>query len=147
MNVILKRRQLILATLVVALGAAVFVNWYFTNSSDNVAGVNDTTNEYVQNLGEAKYVNSDKVETDKKEDVTEPATKKPVSETKPVTSTTSPTTTIVLSRRTGTPSRITVAKNTEDLRYNSSALRCVFNFVKTVVVATTSKTIPIPSAS
>ena len=54
-----------MATLVVALGAAVFVNWYFTNSSDNVAGVNDTTNEYVQNLGEAKYVNSDKADTDK----------------------------------------------------------------------------------
>lgn len=57
-----------MATLVVALGAAVFVNWYFTNSSENIAGVNDTTNEYVQNLGEAKYVNSDKADTGKKED-------------------------------------------------------------------------------
>ncbi len=68
MNLLIKRRQLVMATLVVALGAAVFVNWYFTNSSDNVAGVNDTTNEYVQNLGEAKYVNSDKADTNKKED-------------------------------------------------------------------------------
>ena len=68
MNLLIKRRQLIMATLVVALGAAVFVNWYFTNSSRNVAGVNDTTNEYVQNLGEAKYVNSDKANTDEKDD-------------------------------------------------------------------------------
>ena len=65
MNLLIKRRQLVMATLVVALGAAVFVNWYFTNSSNNVAGVNETTNEYVQNLGEAKYVNSDKADTDK----------------------------------------------------------------------------------
>ena len=47
MNLLIKRRQLVMATLVVALGAAVFVNWYFTNSSNNVAGVDETTNEYV----------------------------------------------------------------------------------------------------
>ena len=68
MNLLIKRRQLILSTLVVALGAAVFVNWYFTNSSRNVAGENESTNEYVQNLGEAKYVNSDKANTDEKDD-------------------------------------------------------------------------------
>ena len=57
MNVILKRRQLILATLVVALGAAVFVNWYYTGSSS--LSTEDTTGaDYVQNLGEAKYVNA-----------------------------------------------------------------------------------------
>ena len=57
MNVILKRRQLILATLVVALGAAVFVNWYYTGNSS--LSTEDTTgSEYVQNLGEAKYVKS-----------------------------------------------------------------------------------------
>ena len=57
MNVILKRRQLILAILVVALGAAVFVNWYYT--SDSSLSTNDTTSpQYVQNLGEAKYVNA-----------------------------------------------------------------------------------------
>ena len=67
MNLLIKRRQLVMATLVVALGAAVFVNWYFTNSSNNVAGVNDTTNEYVQNLGEAKYVNSDNADTEAEE--------------------------------------------------------------------------------
>ncbi len=58
MNVILKRRQLILATLIVALGAAVFVNWYYTGGSSLKDGENDDT-EYVQNLGEAKYVNAE----------------------------------------------------------------------------------------
>ena len=79
MNLLIKRRQLIMATLVVALGSAVFVNWYFTNSSNNVAGVNDTTSEYVQNLGEAKYVNSDKADTtdknEKKDNATATASK------------------------------------------------------------------------
>ncbi len=57
MNVILKRRQLILATLVVALGAAVFVNWYYTGSN-SLSSEDTTGEEYVQNLGEAKYVNA-----------------------------------------------------------------------------------------
>lgn len=60
MNILLKRRQLILATLVIALGAAVFVNWYYTGNSDGVKATEDTTqSEYVQNLGEAKYVNAE----------------------------------------------------------------------------------------
>ena len=63
MNMLIKRRQLIMATLVVALGSAVFVNWYFTNSDGNVVNTSETTNEYVQNLGEAKYVDSQKVDT------------------------------------------------------------------------------------
>ncbi len=57
MNVILKRRQLILATLVIALGAAVFVNWYYTGNN-SLAGEETTESDYVQNLGEAKYVNA-----------------------------------------------------------------------------------------
>ena len=57
MNVILKRRQLILATLVVALGAAVFVNWYYTGNNSLKEEGNGT--EYVQNLGEEKYVNAE----------------------------------------------------------------------------------------
>ena len=32
MNVIIRKRQLLVAALTVALGAAVLVNWYFTNS-------------------------------------------------------------------------------------------------------------------
>ena len=63
MNMLIKRRQLIMAALVVALGSAVFVNWYFTSSEGDVKGESAPTNEYVQNLGEAKYVNSDKVGT------------------------------------------------------------------------------------
>ena len=59
MNIIIKRRQLILATLVVALGAAVFVNWYYTgNKAAPPTGEETTESEYVQNLGEAKYVNA-----------------------------------------------------------------------------------------
>lgn len=59
MNMIIKRRQLILATLVVALGAAVFVNWYYTGSNTLAPGEETTSPEYVQNLGEAKYVNAE----------------------------------------------------------------------------------------
>ncbi len=67
MNLLIRRRQLVMATLVVALGSAVFVNWYFTNSNDSVAGESAPTSEYVQNLGEAKYVSSDKAEGESKE--------------------------------------------------------------------------------
>ena len=64
MNVILKRRQLILATLVVALGAAVFVNWYYTGNNSLETPEETTKTEYVQNLGEAKYVNAEGNTTD-----------------------------------------------------------------------------------
>lgn len=59
MNVIIKKRQLILATLVVALGAAVFVNWYYTGNNSLKTTEETTQPQYVQNLGEAKYVNAD----------------------------------------------------------------------------------------
>lgn len=59
MNLLIKRRQLILATLVVVLGAAVFVNWYYGNNDTKIKPAEETTDaEYVQNLGEAKYVNA-----------------------------------------------------------------------------------------
>lgn len=59
MNILIKKRQLILATLVVALGAAVFVNWYYGKNSEKLKSETDTTkSEFVQNLGEAKYVNA-----------------------------------------------------------------------------------------
>ena len=65
MNVLIKRRQLILATLVVALGAAVFVNWYYTGNNSSIQVPEETTeSEYVQNLGEAKYVNATGEEAD-----------------------------------------------------------------------------------
>ena len=71
MNLLIKRRQLVMATLVVALGAAVFVNWYFTDSDSQVAEEGETGSEYVQSIGEAKYVNSNNAET---EDTTNNAT-------------------------------------------------------------------------
>ena len=64
MNLLIKRRQLIMATLVVALGSAVFVNWYFTNSDNKTVEESETGSEYVQNIGEAKYVNSDNAKTE-----------------------------------------------------------------------------------
>lgn len=67
MNLLIKRRQLIMATLVVALGSAVFVNWYFTNSDNKSVEEGETGSEYVQSIGEAKYVNSNQTDTNKKE--------------------------------------------------------------------------------
>ena len=65
MNVLIKRRQLILATLVVALGAAVFVNWYYTGNNSAIQSPTETTEaDFVQNLGEAKYVNATGEEAD-----------------------------------------------------------------------------------
>ncbi len=64
MNVILKRRQLILATLIVALGAAVFVNWYYTGNK-SLKKTEKADTDYVQNLGEAKYVNAEPTENEK----------------------------------------------------------------------------------
>jgi stage III sporulation protein AH len=57
---VIKKRQLLLATLIVALGAAVFVNWYYTKP-DIAATANTaaTTSPVVQegaNLGDARYV-------------------------------------------------------------------------------------------
>ena len=56
MNMIIRKRQITLAILVVALGVAVYLNYHFADKSN----VLDTTNqlESGENLGEAKYVNS-----------------------------------------------------------------------------------------
>ncbi len=58
---IIKKRQLLLATLIVALAAAVFVNWYYTRPDVESAGTSlrETTQPQVQegaNLGDARYV-------------------------------------------------------------------------------------------
>ncbi len=59
MNLLIKRRQLILATLVLALGVAVFVNWYYTGDTLSASEGEETTEaKYIQNLGEAQYVNA-----------------------------------------------------------------------------------------
>lgn len=59
---IIRKRQLLLATLVIALAAAVFVNWYYTRPDVESVGVNPpeaTTAPLVTegaNLGDARYV-------------------------------------------------------------------------------------------
>ncbi len=68
MGFIVKKRQLILATLVASLGIAVFINWYYNKPSvDNSSVVAETTQtssvsgENTSQIGEAQLVNSDKV--------------------------------------------------------------------------------------
>ena len=52
------KRQLILASLVVALGAAVYLNWQF---SDNHGFDDSIITESAHELGEARYVNTSKI--------------------------------------------------------------------------------------
>lgn len=54
---ILKKRQLVTSALVLALGAAVFVNWYYTKPRPQAADAAVT--EAAENLGDAQYVLSD----------------------------------------------------------------------------------------
>ncbi|MBQ7541592.1 MAG: SpoIIIAH-like family protein [Clostridia bacterium] len=58
---ILKKRQLVTATLVLALGAAVFVNWYYAKPHADVspAQAEATVTAAAENLGDAQYVLSD----------------------------------------------------------------------------------------
>lgn len=64
---VIKKRQLLLATLIVALGAAVFVNWYYTKpdieAAGNTAATSGVSNEAQEgaNLGDARYVISSDV--------------------------------------------------------------------------------------
>lgn len=58
---IILRKHLLTLTLVVALGLAVFVNWYYTNQDNNVTEP-EVTDEV--NLGDAQYVNSDSVKNE-----------------------------------------------------------------------------------
>lgn len=59
---ILKKRQLLLATLVIALGAAVFINRYYTSpevdsaAADPVQNVTQQAADKGSNLGDARYV-------------------------------------------------------------------------------------------
>ena len=65
---ILKKRQLLLATLVIALGAAVFINRYYTNPKvESAASENSATSPAAEegaNLGDARYVISTDVTLD-----------------------------------------------------------------------------------
>ena len=62
MSMSIGKRQIVLATLVVALGAAVFVNWYYTKPDAEKANTGVTVTEEVTqaagNLGDALLVNS-----------------------------------------------------------------------------------------
>lgn len=61
---ILRKRQLITGTLVLALSAAVFVNWYYTKpQSEATLGTKETVSktDAVKNLGDAQYVISSDV--------------------------------------------------------------------------------------
>ncbi len=66
---IIRKRQLLLATLVIALGSAVFVNWYYTGArADTAQGVYATPTTIAgdvdsANLGDARYVISSDVTT------------------------------------------------------------------------------------
>ncbi|MBE6820206.1 MAG: SpoIIIAH-like family protein [Ruminococcaceae bacterium] len=67
---IIRKRQLLLATLIIALGAAVFVNWYYTKPDIASAGTDSTVSATEQdslqgaNMGDARYVNSTSVSAD-----------------------------------------------------------------------------------
>ncbi len=57
MSMVIKSKQILSATLVVALAAAVAVNWYFTNTPELSSGEETTVNEQVSgNLGDSLYV-------------------------------------------------------------------------------------------
>ncbi len=56
MNVIIRKRQIIMSALVLALGSAVFVNWYFTKPQAEQAGKDETVSYSV--LGDAQYVSA-----------------------------------------------------------------------------------------
>ena len=56
MNVIIKKRQIIMSAMVLALGSAVFVNWYFTRPDAQQTGNEESVSYSV--LGDAQYVSA-----------------------------------------------------------------------------------------
>lgn len=59
-GMIIGKRQLVLAVLILALGAAVYLNWRFADSGNELqlTGANSSKSTTSQNLGDAKYVNA-----------------------------------------------------------------------------------------
>lgn len=53
---VLKKRQLVTAALVMALGAAVFVNWFYTKPQTQAAPAEASVTQAAENLGDAQYV-------------------------------------------------------------------------------------------
>ncbi len=58
MNVIIRKRQIIMTALVLALGSAVFVNWYFTRPETQAAHGGTDENPSYSVIGDAQYVSS-----------------------------------------------------------------------------------------
>lgn len=59
MNILIRKRQIVMAGLVLTLSAAVFVNWYFTKPEVSLKPETTENTQAQANLGDAKYVNSD----------------------------------------------------------------------------------------
>lgn len=70
MNVIIKKRQIIMSALVLALGSAVFVNWYFTRPDTAQTGSEENISYSV--LGDAQYVASTGDKTTNSDDTADP---------------------------------------------------------------------------
>lgn len=60
MNLIIKKRQIILSALVLALGSAVFINWYFNRPQAAATGVTaeETSQISYSTIGDAQYVSA-----------------------------------------------------------------------------------------
>lgn len=58
MSVIIKKRQIIMSALVLALGSAVFVNWYFTKPDTAQAGAKTDEKVSYSVIGDAQYVSA-----------------------------------------------------------------------------------------
>ena len=60
MNHIFGKKQVLLATLIVALGLAVYLNYYFSTQNPDIVDTNTSTTSQ-DNLGDAQYVNGSAV--------------------------------------------------------------------------------------
>lgn len=72
MSMVFKSKQILSATLVIALGAAVAVNWYYRNMQTSDEFLSDTTEQVSGNLGDSLYVGATTVKTEN-DDTTETA--------------------------------------------------------------------------
>ena len=70
MSMVFKSKQILSATLVIALGAAVAVNWYYRNMQTSDEFLSDTTEQVSGNLGDSLYVGATTVKTEN-DDTTE----------------------------------------------------------------------------
>ena len=57
---IIGKKQILFFSLIIALGGALFINWYYTNNQNDNVEIETTDISY---LGEAQYVNSNSVES------------------------------------------------------------------------------------